>query len=229
MNDDFNIKNILHGKWRSIEDNNTIRYFDRNGTFIDSFYATPCPFPEPGLDTLNVCTELDSNGLFLDRVVYGKYTLKDSILNLQPIDFVIDCNPLNEPACWIYFNKLIEFNGADTLILKTIKVWKSINNYTNNIWGDWESNYWVWAYHNELPPDGAPQLLRVLISFYPDSAYFHQRIIGLPYSGITGRGQFIYNPPLLKIIVGNEKYNVSFDQNIMKWLDIQYSQKYYKL
>lgn len=219
--DDLNIKNMLLGKWQFY---GSVRQFNDDGTFFDSTYADIIS-RHPGVDPPIVCTELDSNGLFLNRVVYGKYQVKNGILKLQPIDNIIDCSPLGSPACYIYFDQFVEISN-DTLELKTIFNWQSTSDNTQDIWGSWESNYWVWAYHEDLPPGGAPQLVRDSIKFYQDSTIFHQKIVGLPYSGILWRKAFTYDSQILYVILGNEKYYVSFDKNIMKWLETGFTYKY---
>lgn len=213
------------GKWKF---GNNILQFNKDGNFFDSTYSRPYLWREGGLDSLTVCTEIDSNGLFLNRVAYGKYEVKDGILIFKPNNYVIDCNPLQAPACYIYFDKFIKISG-DTLQLTTFIKWQNTSNNTQDIWGSWESNYWVWAYHEDLPPSGAPQLVRDSITFYQDSTIFHRKIEGLPYSGILWRTPFTYDPPLLNIIIGNEEYIVTFNENEMHWLSNGFKYNYTRL
>jgi hypothetical protein len=222
---DLNIKNMLLGKWKF---STNIRQFNDDGTFFDSIYANSHPpLRDEKISSINICTEIDSNGYFLNRVVYGKYVIKDSILKLRPINYMIDCNPLKAPACYIYFDHYIEIN-SDTMKLNRLIKWQKTSNNTQGIWGSWESSYWVWAYHEDLPTGGAPQLVKESMTFYQDSAIFHHNIVGLPYSGILWRTSYTYDPPILNVHIGNEKYYVSLNENTMTWLDLRFTYKYIK-
>ena len=70
--DDLYIKNMFVGKWQFVS---IQRRFNKDGTFYDPIY-TPPSTRNPSVDPI-VCTELESNGLYLDQVVYGKYKVEN--------------------------------------------------------------------------------------------------------------------------------------------------------
>jgi hypothetical protein len=206
------LKQKMIGGWKS---GSYVIYFKEDGTYIDSSGINPFPL-EPGYDTSNICSESTKDGLHPIRVTEGLYLIEDSILKRQPTDYMLDCNPLNAPACYVYHDKLIDIID-DTLKLTTYRVWYGCDSLNNDIWGNWISNYWVWAYHADLPLGGSPQLVTDSITFIEDSTVYHLINVGLPFPDILYRVPFTYDPPTLYVISSYEFYTVSIKENEMHW------------
>jgi hypothetical protein len=219
---DLRLERLLVGKWKSLGDE--VRHFNEDGTFVDTTISNRVTWG----GYLTVCTELDSNDYFLNRIVNGNYEVINGILKMRPIEYLIDCNPLKAPASYIYFDSQIEFSG-DTLKSRQFIQWKKKSEITNGIYGSWESKYWVWAYHDDLTNGAGPQLVTHSLIIFPDSTFFHERIVGLPYSGTLWRREFTYDPPNLFLVIGNEKFIVSFSENKMNWLDNTFTYLFFRL
>ena len=230
---DVALRKMLVGEWQF---GSNISVFRNDDTYLDSSYAYRPTRVERELDSSNVCPDSSKSGSVLIGVVYGKYEVKDRILRLQPIDYLVDCYPLNPWGAYLYYDHFVELSG-DSLSLTEFHSWKrTVSNkndiwgrFSGIIWGSWESNYWVWAYHENLPTSGAPQLVKETITFFQDSTIFHDKIVGLPYSGEVWRLSFTFVPPLLNIVIGYREFYVTFDRNTMHWLDTKFTYHYTRL
>ena len=222
--EDLILKQKLIGGWGF---SNTYIYFNDDGTYIDSSFAYPHPLGG-GSDSSNICSEIKKGDLFLDRVTKGLYKIENGYLKKQPIDYIIDCNPLKAPGCYLYVFNYIEIIN-DTLNLTTNYIWQRSDNETESIWGTWRQIFWAWSYDNQLPLGGAPQLITETATFYKDSSYYIDKMEGLPYAGIEWRRQFEYEPPIFYGKNDNTFFTVSFNGKEMFWLQKYRTRKYYRI
>ena len=221
--EDLSLRQKLIGGWQFAGD---YIYFKEDGTYIDSSFVNPNP-REPGGPTPNICSNVKKNGLYLNQITEGLFKVENGLLKKQPEKYTLDCNPLNAPGCYLYFDSKIEFRN-DTLKLTTDYVWtKSGNN--NDIWGNWRRNYWAWSYYSTLPPNGSRQLITESISFFSDSSVYHQKIEGLPYDGSIASRTFNYNPPILSETDAYTFYLVTFKNDEMHWTEKNWSWNYKRI
>ena len=221
--DDLAMRQKLIGGWQF---SGNYIYFKDDGTYIDSSFIDPYP-RDPGGPTQNICSDVKKDGLYLDRITEGRFKVENGLLKKQPLKYTLDCNPIKNWGCYLYFDNKIEFKN-DTLKLTTEYVWTK-NGNNNDIWGSWKRNYWAWSYHSTLPPNGSPQLITESISFFSDSTVYHQKMEGLPYDGRIFRRTFKYNPPILNGTDDYTFYLVTFNNDKMHWIDKNWSSNYRRI
>jgi hypothetical protein len=201
-------------------------YFKDDGTYSDSNFINPYPI-DPGGSTKNICSDVKKEGLYLNRITEGRFKVENGLLKKQPLKYTLDCNPIKNSGCYLYFDAKIEISN-DTLKLTNEFVWTK-NGDNNGIYGSWKRNYWAWSYHATLPPNGSQQLITESIHFFPDSSVYHQKMEGLPYNGSIARRTFNYNQAMLNGTDDNTFYIVSFNNDKMHWTNQNRSTNYLRI
>jgi hypothetical protein len=197
-------------------------FFNEDGTYLDSTFASVPP------DSIIRRNLRKVDGRSLIRVSGGLYTIDQDIIMRQPTECQIDYYPLHPPGCYLYYDEVAELSN-DTLRLTPFFTWHRLSGTTKGIWANWQTRYWAWSYHSQLPVQGAPQLITEFVSFDSGSSTYKDSLIGLPYDGTIWHRSFNYVPPLLSRTDDYTSFIVSFENTEMYWNQTRTTRSYLRI